>query len=61
MMTPVNIPDTGKLLFLGILAARLQIMKYPPWNAPPKQKISFPSGLAFHPCLRKLSASRKAQ
>ena len=30
MMTPVNIMDTGKLLFLGILAARLQIMKHPP-------------------------------
>jgi len=61
MMTPVNIMDTGKLLFLGILAARLQIMKHPPWNAPSKQKISFSSGLAFHRCLRKLCSSRKAQ
>ena len=30
MMTPVNILDTGKLLFLGILAARLQIILNPP-------------------------------
>ena len=32
MMTPVNIMDTGKLLFLGILAARLQIILNPPYN-----------------------------
>lgn len=32
MMTPVNILDTGKLLFLGILAARLQIIFNPPYN-----------------------------
>jgi hypothetical protein len=31
MMTPVNIMDTGKLLFLGILAARLQIILNPPF------------------------------
>ena len=31
-MTPVNIMDTGKLLFLGILAARLQIILNPPYN-----------------------------
>ncbi len=32
MMTPVNILDTGKLLFLGILAARLQIILNPPFS-----------------------------
>jgi len=32
MMTPVNIMDTGKLLFLGILAARLQIILNPPYS-----------------------------
>ena len=31
-MTPVNIMDTGKLLFLGILAARLQINIDPPYQ-----------------------------
>ena len=30
-MTTVNIMDTGKLLFLGILAAKLQIILNPPW------------------------------
>ena len=34
MMTPVNIMDTGKLLFLGILAARLQIILNPPHSIP---------------------------
>ena len=32
MMTPVNIMDTGKLLFLGILATRLQIILNPPFK-----------------------------
>ncbi len=32
MDIPVNILDTGKLLFLGILAARLQIILNPPYN-----------------------------
>ena len=36
MMTPVNILDTGKLLFLGILAARLQIILNPPYGIPGK-------------------------
>ena len=32
MMTTVNIMDTGKLLFLGILAAKLQIILNPPYQ-----------------------------
>lgn len=32
MMTTVNIMDTGKLLFLGILAAKLQIILNPPFK-----------------------------
>lgn len=32
MANPVNILDTGKLLFLGILAAKLQIILNPPYN-----------------------------
>jgi len=32
MMTTVNIMDTGKLLFLGILAAKLQIILNPPYG-----------------------------
>ena len=46
MMTPVNIMDTGKLLFLGILAARLQIMKHPP-NGMHRQNRKFLSRLAL--------------
>ena len=46
-MTPVNIMDTGKLLFLGILAARLQIIFNPPYSANWSAKTGFLSDSRF--------------